>query len=211
MIVLHYTEEVCRFELTFIVIHKDCGTSYHLSVELTPHGFSPSCIGKGEVKRILMNVVPVLGSKDMGKRIREIMHHHLRLARCSAREIEEEIICHLVSFRNLKWFCFLKSAPIVIPAIRNCRTYRNTMAQGRAVTFCLLNITKHVLISASHDIADTSHVTTVDNIFVGKHVGSRDGNSSKFMESHHCVPPFYSSFQNEHHPVTFLYTHLLKE
>ena len=52
---------------------------------------------------------------------------------------------------------------------------------------------------------------TVNDILIGKHVGSRDGNSSKFMESHHCVPPFYSSLEDEHHPVTFLYAHFLKE
>ena len=211
MVVLHYTEEVCRFELTFIVIHKDRCSGYHLSIELTPNSLAPSCVGKCEVKRPLMHIMPVLGCEDMGKRIREIMHHHLRLTCCSTREIEKEVISHLVSFRSLERVCLLKSAPIVIPAIRYCRTYRNTMTQGWTVTFCFLYVTKHILVSASHDIAYTSHVATVDNIFVGEHVSCRNSNSTKFVKSNHGVPPLYPSFQYKHHPVTFLYAHLLKE
>ena len=85
------------------------------------------------------------------------------------------------------------------------------MAQGWAVALCLLHVTKDVLVSASHDIANTSHVATVDDILIGEHVSCRNSNGTELVKGNHGVPPLYPSLQYKHHPVTFLHTHFLKE
>ena len=139
------------------------------------------------------------------------MHYHLRLSSRSAGEIQQEIVGHLIALRHFKWVCLVESAPIVVPSVRHIRSYRDAMADGRAVSACLLHVIDNDRVATSHDTRYSCHVATVDDILIGKHVCSRYSHCSELMQSQHGVPPFESSLENQHYSVASFDSYALQE
>ena len=64
MIFLDFFQNSCRGKL-LVVVDEDIGSGNPLSVEFSPYCFSPAGIGNGEVKTVLVQVVPKTTGNDM--------------------------------------------------------------------------------------------------------------------------------------------------
>ena len=57
VIILYLLQYGCGSEF-LVVVYKDVGSGYPLSVQLAPYGFTPARIGNGEVQAVYVQVVP---------------------------------------------------------------------------------------------------------------------------------------------------------
>ena len=64
MVFLDFFQNSCRGKL-LVVVDEDIGSGNPLSVEFSPYRFSPAGIGNGEVKTVLVQVVPKTTGNDM--------------------------------------------------------------------------------------------------------------------------------------------------
>ena len=75
-----------------MVVYKDVGSGYPLSVQLAPYGFTPARIGNGEVQAVFVQVVPETSGNDVPQRIREVVRHHFGFAGSAAGEVHQRNI-----------------------------------------------------------------------------------------------------------------------
>ena len=86
MIILYLFQNVSRSEL-LVVIDKDVCSGNPLSVELSPHGLAPACIGDSKVKAVFVQIMPEAAGNDMAQWIGKVMCHHFRFAGGAGSEI----------------------------------------------------------------------------------------------------------------------------
>lgn len=60
-----------------VVVNKNGGAGYPLPIELSPDGFTPTCIGDGEVDTVRAEVMPETAGGDVSERIGVIVGDHL--------------------------------------------------------------------------------------------------------------------------------------
>ena len=88
VVFLYHFEYVCRDK--FIeVVDKDIGSGNPLSVEFSPHGFSPAGVGQGKVQALFVEIVPVRPGNDVSQRIGEVVSHHLGVSGGTRGEVEQ--------------------------------------------------------------------------------------------------------------------------
>lgn len=66
MIILNLSKNICRCKF-FMIIHKNIGSCYHLSIKFSPDSFPPTCIGNGKMKTVTMQIMPETGSYNMSQ------------------------------------------------------------------------------------------------------------------------------------------------
>ena len=86
MIILYLFQNVSRSEL-LVVVDEDICSGNPLSVELSPHGLAPACIGDSKVKAVFVQIMSEAAGNDMAQRIGKVMCHHFRFAGGAGSEI----------------------------------------------------------------------------------------------------------------------------
>ena len=72
-----------------MIIYEYICSGNPLSVELSPHCFSPAGVGNGEMEAVFFQIVPETTGYDMPQWISEVVCNHLRLSGCSAGEVHQ--------------------------------------------------------------------------------------------------------------------------
>ena len=197
----HLLEYVGRCEF-LVVIDKYRRAHYPLSVELSPHGFSPSCIGNGKVQTVEFEVVPESSSTEMSESVCIVMNHHLGLAARSAGEVHDGIVgCFVQVLWSLERCCLFDTFLEIFPTFAYFGTDADASLHGRALRIGMVHVVEDFLIATSDDSLDGRLFAAVNDVFGSEQERCRNNDCTNLMECDDAGPKFESALQNEHHHV----------
>ena len=191
---------ICRKLL--VVENEDGCSGKPLSVELAPNCLAPTGIGYGEMDRVLVEIVPIYTRGQMTECIEVIVCHHFWLACGSRCEVHQQgIFVRVYMLRTNKRSTFVPFLHPVVETFRDIRTDTDQGLDGRTLWHSLINLLYHVIIAAADDSLHACCIVAVNDVVLGKHVGSRDGNGAQLVETEHGKPPLIVTLQNQHYLI----------
>ena len=152
-----------------MVVYKDVGAGYPLPVQFAPYGFSPTCIGNGEMQAVFMQIMPETSGNDMSQRICEVVGYHFRLAGGSAGEVHQgNVIVAVGVFRSYErggiGYAFVE----ILKAFGYLRTYTHQLLHTRRVRHGGGDMVGNDAFACTDNHLDVCSIASVYNIFLGK-------------------------------------------
>ena len=200
---------ICRKLL--VIEDEDGGSGKPLSVELAPYCLAPTGIGYGKVDGILVEIMPIYTRGQVTEGIEVIVCHHLWLASGSRCEVHQQgILVRVYMFRANERSAFVPFLHPVVETFRDIRTDTDQSLDSRTFWHSLINLLYHVIIAAADDSLHACCIVAVNDVVLGKHVGSRDGYGAQLVETEHGKPPLIVTLQNQHHLIIVTDTETLE-
>ena len=191
---------ICRKLL--VIEDEDGGSGKPLSVELAPYSLAPTGIGYGKMDGVLVEIVPIYTRGQMTEGIEVIVCHHLWLASGSRCEVHQQgILIRVYMLRTNERSAFVPFLHPVVETFWDIRTDTDQSLYRRTLWHCLFNLFHHVIIAAADDSLHACCIVAVNDVVLGKHVGSRDGYGTQLVETEHGKPPLIVTLQNQHHLI----------
>ena len=211
MIAVYHLKHVDGLELVEVV-DKHVAAHYPLPVVLAPHGFAPARVGQGEVQRVLVEVVPVLGRDDVPQRVEKVVGHHLGLAAGAAGEVHERgVVVGVDVLGAVKGGCLVEALVEVVPALRHAGAGRDAHLDRRALGLGRYDVVDDHVVAHGHDGLDGGGVAAIHDVARREQVGSRYGHCAQLVQGGDGPPPLVAAFHDEHHHVAVPYAQLLEE
>ena len=181
VVALHHVEQVGGVEVVEVV-DEHLGSRQPLAIEFAPNGFSPPCVGQGEMQVARPEVMPVGCGDNVAEGIGEIVSHHFRFARCARREIKQHHVGVLVGhFRADERGCGRYSCVEIEPSFGHIRPGAYKPFHRFASRHGFVDMSGYNRVSGSHDHADVCAVAAVFYILGGEQMCGRDGYGAEFV------------------------------
>ena len=188
-----------------MVEDEDRRSGEPLAVELTPDSLTPARVGHGQVERTLVEVVPEHTRRQVSHGIEVVVGHHLRLTARAAGEVHQHgvlIVVHVLRTYELRGLL-----PLALPVVEALRDglamigHSNQSIHRRTFRHGQLDLLRHIGIIHTDNGLDRGTGVTIDDIFLGQHVGGRNHDGTDLAQGEHDDPPLIAALQDEHHGV----------
>ena len=201
VIVLYLCQNIGRSEF-LVVVYKDVGSGYPLSVQLAPYGFTPARIGNGEVQAVFVQVVPEISGNDVPQRIREVVRHHFGFAGSAAGEVHQRnIVVAVGMLRSCERGGIGNAFVEVLKTFGYLRAYADQLLHTRRVGHGSCDVVGNDAFAGTDNHLDVCGIAAVYNIFLGKQVCGGDNDGSQLMQCDDAEPELIAAFQNEHYHI----------
>ena len=138
----------------------------------------------------------------MSQGIEVVVCHHLGIAACSAGEIHQHgVVVGVDMLGPHKGGCIFYLSIPVMEAFADDRSHAHEHIDGGALGHGSQDLTDDILLSHTDDAFYRGAVVTVNDIFLGEHMGGGDGDGANLTEGEHRNPPLQTALQDEHHHV----------
>ena len=167
MVVLYFLQYVGWSKL-LVVVDENISSGYPLSVQLSPYSFSPTCIGDGEMKAVLFQIVPETTGDNMSQRIGEIMCNHFGLTGRSAGEVHQrDIIVGVWMFRFSERGCIFNALMKIFESFCYFRANTYQMFHCRRVRHGIYDMFSNNLFSGCYDHLYIGCIAAIYDVFLG--------------------------------------------